>query len=149
MSVILVPIANFGAIRDIGAAERIDEAFDPPDVIRYRRSARSGQTKGNRLRAVLRTNPIQFGSCPVERFTPCDPLPAGILVAFGTRSHQRIELALLVVNDLWSGEPFHAQRLTGGVFRKRLLANETSLTRDHDRTAPRLAQCAKSRRSCF
>ena len=83
----------------------------------------------------LRTNPIQFESCPIERFIPCDALPAWILVAFGARSLQWVELTLLVVDDLRCSKSFHAERFAGWVFRVWFLANETSLARDHNRTA--------------
>ena len=149
MGVVLVPIADLGAIRHVRAAEGIDETLDPAQIIRDRGAARRRQTEGDRLRTRLFANAIEFGRGPVERLLPCDPLPARVGIALRPCPPERIKLPLRAVHDLGGRAAFYAERLTGRMVRIWFLADEAAFARHQDSAAARLAECAKSRRPGF
>jgi hypothetical protein len=149
MGVILVPIADLGAIRHVRAAEGVDETLDPAQVVRDRGAARGRQAEGDRLRTRLAANAIEFGRGPVERLLPGDPLPARVGSALRPCPLERIELALRIVDDLGGCAALDAERLTGRMFRIWFLADEAAFARHQDSAAARLAERTKSRRSGF
>ncbi len=144
---ILVPVADLGAVRDVGAAEGVDQAVDPANVVGDRRAARRGQPERDGLGAGLTADTVERGHGRVERLVPGDALPARIGIALGTRAPERIELALRVVDDLGRGATFYAQRPPRRMLRIRLLPDEAAVARDQNRAAARAAKGAESRRS--
>ena len=136
------PAAHVDAVEEVRCAERIHQPPHEGRRIADRRGRGGGHAEGNRLRAMLRLDPLQGSGGEVEGFVPRNRHPTGIGVALGTRAAQRTGQALRVIDQLGGGASLGTDRLPRRMRGIGIEANEAPALHRRDRAATRDTQGA-------
>ncbi len=140
--VILVPVAELGAVDPVRAAEGVDEALDPENAVGERGGAGGRHREGDALGAALVAEASELAGRCGQRLVPADALPPRIGVALGPRALQGIEEAVAAVDQLRRRAALDAERAAGGMVGIGLDLDQPAVLHRRDAAATRAAERA-------
>ena len=144
VDVVPVEVADLRAVGRVGAAVGVAQALDPGIGVLNAGAGRRGDGEGHALRPVLGGEALESLGSLVEGLVPAYPLPrAGFVLR--ARAAERMEQAVLVVDQLRRGAALAAERLAGGVRGVGLDGDEAAVFDHGDAAADGGAERAEAR----
>ena len=140
--VVLVPVADLGAVDVVGGPERVQQPLDPRQRIGDGGPARRRDRERHPLGTVRLHDAPQLLGREVERLVPTDSHPTGVRVALGAGPPERVQNPVGAVDEIRGGLPLRAERAAGRMLRIPLDGNQPSVPHHGDAAAARPAKGA-------
>ena len=147
--VVLVPVADLGAVHVVRAAERAHEPLEPGERVGDGGSARGRDRERDPFRPVLLRDAPQVRGREVQRLVPADPDPAGVGVALGAGALEWMQHPVGAVDEVGGGLPLRAERAPGGMVGVPLDGGQAPVPHHRDAPAARTAKRAPAGDAAF
>ena len=147
--VVLVPVADLGAVDVVRAAERAHEPLEPGERVGDGGPARGRDRERHPFRPVLLGDAPQVRGREVQRLVPADPDPAGVGVSLGAGALERVEHPVGAVDEVGGGLPLRAERAPGGMVGAPLDGGQAPVPHHRNAPAARAAEGAPAGDAAF
>ena len=147
--VVLVPVADLGAVDVVGGPERVQQPLDPRQRIGDGGPAWGGDRERHPLGTVRLHDSPQLLGREIERLVPADSHPSGVRVALGACPAERVQDPVGAVDEVRGGLALRAEGAPGGMVRVPLDRHEAPLPHHGDAATARPTKSAPAGNPAF